>query len=307
MNRALISSTRPSPSLPAPVFGTAEAEAAARLIELALAEDLGSCGDITSQALLPTELKGNVQVTARASGIVSGLPIGPLVLREVDPSCRWEPLCPDGAHVDAGAAVAMLGGPVRSLLTAERTILNFLTHLSGVATLTRQYVDAVAGTGAVILDTRKTLPGWRLLEKYAVRCGGGTNHRMGLWDAVLIKDNHLAAVTEHSGTPLADILRLTRERVSAQTIVEIEVDSLEQLADALTGAPDLILLDNMSHDQLAEAVNLRNQSAPSVLLEASGGVDLSTVAAIAQSGVDRISIGRITHSAPALDLAFDWP
>lgn len=287
-------------------FGPAETAAAERLVELAIAEDLGDRGDITSQALLPPELTGSVNLVARAGGVVSGIPVGQLALRRTDATCRWESIVADGARMGRGTVLATLSGPVRSLLTAERTVLNFLTHLSGIATLTRRYVDAVAGTSAVILDTRKTLPGWRVLEKYAVRCGGGTNHRIGLWDAVLIKDNHLAAVSEHSGRPLAEIVRIARERAPAGVTIEIEVDSLEQLADALAGAPDLVLLDNMSPTRLRDAVALRNRIAPGVLLEASGGVELASVAAIARCGVDRISVGRITHSAPAVDLAFDW-
>ncbi len=287
-------------------FGPVEVDASAALIELALAEDLGERGDITSQALLPAEASGCVRIVAREAGVVSGLPVGRLVLEEVDPTCDWETDRSDGDPVEGGSVVASLSGPVRSLLAAERTILNFLTHLSGVATLTRRYVAAVAGTSAVILDTRKTLPGWRMLEKYAVRCGGGTNHRIGLWDAVLIKDNHLAAVAEQKRGSLADVVRLARAQVPAGVVVEIEVDSLAQLADALTGAPDIVLLDNMAPSRLREAVELRDREAPGVLLEASGGVDLTTVAEIARSGVDRISVGRLTHSAPALDLAFDW-
>ena len=164
------------------------------LIVLALAEDVGTAGDITSNSLLPADMTGSVNIVSREPGVLAGLPIGELVLSEVDAECEWTAICTDGGALQPGTIVATLSGPVRSLLTAERTILNFLTHLSGIATLTRTYVDAVAGTKAVILDTRKTLPGWRMLQKYAVRCGGGTNHRVGLWDAVLIKDNHLAAV-----------------------------------------------------------------------------------------------------------------
>lgn len=289
-----------------PEFGPDEEAAAATLIRLALAEDLGERGDITSQTLLPEDLQGRVQIVSRGAGVISGLPVGERVLGEVDPACRWETRHSDGERIQEGVVVAKLSGPVRSLLTAERTILNFLTHLSGVATLTRRFVEAVAGTSAVILDTRKTLPGWRVLEKYAVRCGGGTNHRMGLHDAVLIKDNHLAAVAEHQRGSLANIVRFTREHVPAGVAIEIEVDTLEQLQDALQGGPDSVLLDNMTPSMLKDAVALRDSAAPSVLLEASGGVDLSTVVAIARSGVDRISVGRLTHSAPALDLSFDW-
>lgn len=183
-------------------------------------------------------------------------------------------------------------------------MLNFMTHLSGIATLTRRFVDAVRGTRAEVLDTRKTLPGWRLLEKYAVRCGGGTNHRMGLYDGVLIKDNHLAAWTESDS--IAAAVETARQRSPAGVSIEVEVDTLDQLSDALRGGPDIVLLDNMDVATLRQAVNIRDHTAPRVLLEASGGVTLETVAAIAQTGVERISVGGLTHSAPALDLAFDW-
>ena len=180
-----------------------------------------------------------------------------------------------------------------------------MTHLSGIATLTRIYVDAVAGTRARILDTRKTLPGWRLLEKYAVRCGGGTNHRMGLYDGVLIKDNHIAAWTESSS--IAEAVRTARAKSPKGVSIEVEVDTITQLQDALQGSPDIVLLDNMDVETLNEAVSVRNRLASGVLLEASGGVNLETVAGIARTGVERISIGALTHSAPALDLGFDWP
>lgn len=284
-------------------FGAPEQAAAARLVELALPEDLGEWGDVTSRSLLPAERQGHVQLLAREGGILCGLPIGQLVLGAVDPVCTWTPHSADGDEVRRGTCAAMLTGSVRSLLTAERTILNFLTHLSGVATLTRRFVDAVRETKVVILDTRKTLPGWRVLQKYAVRCGGGTNHRMGLGDAVLIKDNHLAALR---GCSLADVVRRARRGVPERMPVEIEVDSLEQLVDALEGGPDALLLDNMGDPLLREAVALRDRLAPGVLLEASGGITLQNVGEIARTGVDRISIGRLTHSAPALDLAFDW-
>ena len=289
-----------------PSFGTAEQSSARTLIALALEEDLGTFGDITSDAMLPAEITGSVNIVSRVPGVVSGLPIGEMVLLEVDARCEWQSHADDGHDVEPGSVVASLSGHVRSLLRAERTILNFLTHLSGIATLTRTYVDAVGGTNAVILDTRKTLPGWRILQKYAVRCGGGTNHRIGLWDAVLIKDNHLAAVAENAGGSLAEVVRLAREKAPRGVVIEIEVDSLEQLADAVQGAPDIVLLDNMTPMQLSEAVSLRDRESPGVLLEASGGVDLTTVTAIAQTGVERISIGRLTHSAPSLDLGFDW-
>lgn len=209
----------------------------------------------------------------------------------------------DGERVDRGTIIAEVDGPLFQLLVAERTMLNFLTHLSGIATLTRKFVDAVAGTRAKILDTRKTLPGWRLLQKYAVRCGGGANHRLGLYDGVLIKDNHLAAWTQSKS--IAAAVEAARNRWP-NVPVEVEVESLAQLQDALAGSPSIVLLDNMSCATMAEAVALRDRLAPGVQLEASGGVSLDNVAEIARTGVDRISIGALTHSAPALDLAFDW-
>jgi nicotinate-nucleotide pyrophosphorylase (carboxylating) len=219
---------------------------------------------------------------------------------------RVEVLVPDGSVLQPGQVVAHLSGPLRALLTGERTALNFLLRLSGVATLTSQYVAQVAGTRAGVYDTRKTFPGWRLLDKYAVRAGGGRNHRMGLYDQVLIKDNHLAGWQtlpgEHS---LPGAVRRCRE-LYPQLVVEIEVDTLTQLQQVLPARPDIVLLDNMSPQQLAEGVALRDRLAPAVELEASGGVSLRTVGAIAQTGVERISVGGLTHSARALDLAFDW-
>lgn len=286
-----------------PGFEKAERDAALTLVRLALAEDLSMVGDLTCRTLIRPDERAAVQVVARVDGVLSGLPIGPLVFAELDPSVRWEAHCQDGDRVCRGTAVATATGPVAGLLTGERTMLNFLTHLSGIATVTRRYVDAVTGTRARVLDTRKTLPGWRVLEKYAVRCGGGKNHRMGLYDGVLIKDNHLAAWTESAS--IADAVRQAR-RTSPGLPVEVEVDSLEQLQDALGGAPEIVLLDNMSVPLLRQAVALRDGMAPQVQLEASGGVTLETIAAIAATGVERISVGALTHSAPAMDLAFDW-
>ena len=285
-------------------FGTSEQTAAETLIALALAEDLSSVGDLTCAALIRPDEQAAVQVVARKDGILSGSPIGRRVFARLDPSVRWKTHQRDGEHVTAGSAVATVIGPLRSLLIGERTMLNFMTHLSGIATLTRRFVDAVRGTRAEILDTRKTLPGWRLLEKYAVRCGGGTNHRMGLYDGVLIKDNHLAAWTESDS--IAAAVETARQRSPAGISIEVEVETLDQLTDALRGGPDIVLLDNMDVATLRQAVNMRDHTAPRVLLEASGGVTLETVAAIAQTGVERISVGGLTHSAPALDLAFDW-
>jgi nicotinate-nucleotide pyrophosphorylase (carboxylating) len=292
-------------------FSEIEQNAARELIRLALAEDLGSRGDVTTTALISPNQMGSVQIVARAAGVLAGLPVAVMVFNEIDQTVAFSPRSSDGEALDAGAVVAEITGKVQSLLAAERTCLNFLTHLSGVATLTRRYVEAVAGTKAGIYDTRKTLPGWRVLQKYAVRAGGGRNHRMGLYDMILIKDNHLAgwraAATDAS---VAGAVGTARGRVAADTgaevPVEVEVDTLEQLADALAGNPDIVLLDNMSPEKLREAVAMRNHNAPGVELEASGGVSLATVKAIAATGVERISIGALTHSAPALDLAFDW-
>jgi nicotinate-nucleotide pyrophosphorylase (carboxylating) len=241
---------------------------------------------------------------------LAGLIVVEHLLRELDLITWWKPLLADGDRLERGSVIARLDGPMRSLLAIERAALNFLQHLSGIATLTAQYVAAVAGTRARIYDTRKTTPGWRALEKYAVRCGGGFNHRFGLHDAVLIKDNHLAwlRMDASSGTrdPISAAVAAARAFAPSGTIVEIEVDSLEELAQALASLPDVILLDNLAPDLVAEAVRRRDAVAPRVELEASGGVNLASVQALAQTGVDRISVGALTHSAPALDLAMDF-
>lgn len=284
----------------------ADRAAAETLISLALAEDLGERGDLTSQTLIPLAARGTVQVVARQAGVLAGLPLVASVFANLDPDVTVTPRVADGDRLTRRTVVADVSGPVRSLLTGERTMLNFLTHLSGIATLTRQFVDAVAGTRAVILDTRKTLPGWRRLQKYAVRCGGGANHRMGLYDAILIKDNHLAAWTADHTHDIASAVRLARRAAPPGVTVEVEVDRLEQLREVLPVGPDIVLLDNMRLDLLRQSVQLRDSLAPQVQLEASGGVTLATVADIARTGVDRISSGALTHSAPNLDLAFDW-
>jgi nicotinate-nucleotide pyrophosphorylase (carboxylating) len=286
-------------------FTAVEAAACRRLAALALEEDLGAEGDLTSQTTIPEDLQGRAALVARTAGVLSGLPAAGLVLAAVDPRLALEPDKEDGARLEAGNRLAVVAGPMRSLLSAERTALNFLQRLSGVATQTRVYVDAVAGLLCRILDTRKTTPGWRLLEKYAVRCGGGHNHRTGLYDGVLIKDNHLAAL---GGGPEA-IRRAVdeaRRRFGHAVPLEVEVDTLEQLDTALACRPDIVLLDNMGPDRLREAVRRRNQAAPGVQLEASGGVNLRTVRALAETGVDRISVGALTHSAAALDIGLDY-
>lgn len=287
-----------------------------QLIRLAIREDLDRTYDWTTIALIPPEAEGRARVTARADGVVAGLPVGRLLVEEFDPRLVWRPLLEDGATVAAGEPLAAISGPARSLLAAERPLLNFIGRLSGVATTTSRFVQAIAGTKARLYDTRKTIPAWRRLEKYAVRRGGGHNHRTGLFDAVLIKDNHLALAAALGGqafTPAQAVLRarqflarLPEGDPARDLIVEIEVDSLAQLQDVLPAAPDLVLLDNMSLDDLARAVRLRDEAGSAVELEASGSVRLDTAAAIAATGVDRISAGALTHSAVWLDVALDW-
>lgn len=285
-----------------------EQQSARRLIALALEEDLGTSGDITSNSLIDASHSGTVSIVARKPGVLCGTVLIPLILQQVDQhgSVQYEQKLEDGETLAKGALIATLSGPTRILLTAERTILNFLTHLSGVATLTAEFVSRVSGTKAQILDTRKTHPGYRLLEKYAVRCGRGKNHRIGLFDEAMIKDNHLAAFA-NSGAAATIPAAIAKVREQHPGIVlTLEVDTLEQLQSGLESDPNIILLDNMTLDQLREAVALRDEKNPQVLLEASGGVNLDTVRDIAQTGVDRISVGAMTHSAVALDLGFDW-
>lgn len=278
-----------------------------RLIETALYEDLADGVDLTTEALVPDDACASIQIVARQPGVLSGMSVLERLLIKEFGAIELNRLREDGERLQAGAVVGILQGNLGRILTLERTILNFLTLLSGVATLTREFVDAVNGTDVKILDTRKTLPGLRSLQKFAVRCGGGSNHRFGLFDAVLIKDNHLAWWSrKDSHATLAQAVLQARTAVPRGTIIEIEVDSLEQFQAVLNGSPDIVLLDNMSLGELREAVAIRDQINREILLEASGGVTLTTVSEIAQTGVDRISVGALTHSAPALDLAFDW-
>jgi nicotinate-nucleotide pyrophosphorylase (carboxylating) len=230
------------------------------------------------------------------------------VFSELDASVTVQYHKQDGDTVTRQTLIASITGPVRTLLTGERTVLNFMTLLSGIASRTAEFVAEVKHTNAVILDTRKTFPGYRLLQKYAVRCGGGTNHRMGLYDGILIKDNHIAARGDSTcAAAVADARRYAKLH-HVNPNIEIEVDSLDQLRNALQESPEIVLLDNMSPETMQQAVAIRNSSnSPSTHLEASGGVTLLTVRAIAESGVDRISIGSLTHSSPALDIGFDWP
>jgi nicotinate-nucleotide pyrophosphorylase (carboxylating) len=280
---------------------------AQNLIDLALAEDLlPAMVDVTSRLTIPETASGSARFVARASGVLAGEPVLRLLSERFGLKVGPEPTLLDGDRLEPGSVIARVEGPMRGLLAMERTALNFLQRLSGVATMTARFVAEVAGTKAVILDTRKTTPGWRALEKYAVRSGGGTNHRAGLYDAVLIKDNHLAWLAE-GGDPIGRAVGLARAGAPEGTkFIMVEVDTLEQLDRALQVGPDIILVDNLGPEKLTEAVRRRDARAPGILLEASGGVTLATVGALARSGVDRISVGALTHSAPALDIGLDF-
>jgi nicotinate-nucleotide pyrophosphorylase (carboxylating) len=289
-----------------------------RLLDLAIREDLGSAGDCTTLALVPENVRGRAAVISRSAGILAGEPAVAATGARFSPGLNWSASAQDGQAVLAGQTIGVLDGPAAAMLAAERPLLNLLGRLSGIASLTRRYVDLVAGTRAGIYDTRKTTPGWRSLEKYAVRCGGGRNHRSGLYEAVLIKDNHLAVGAEvrphgQGGYSPGEAVRKARQyceqhfgEAGRRMIVEVEVDSLLQLDEVLTAEPDIVLLDNMSPAMLREAVARRDAVAAAVELEASGGIDLTTVRGVAETGVERISVGALTHSAVALDFGLDW-
>ncbi len=267
-------------------------------VRAALEEDLGRAGDITSQLTIPANKTAAVRLVARRPGRIAGLICAEAAFRLVDPTITFEASAPDGSEVAGGALLATISGPARSILTGERVALNFLGPLSGTATATAALVKAVDGTGARIVCTRKTLPGLRALQKYAVRCGGGFNHRFGLDDAAMVKDNHIAAAGG-----LAAALAALRAGLGHMVKIEVEVDSIAQLEEAMANGADTILLDNMSLDDLRRAVALAKGKA---VLEASGNVTLATVSAIAETGVDYISSGAITHSAPNLDIGLDF-
>lgn len=270
------------------------------VIDRALAEDLADGPDVTTLATVPADQSMRAQLTPRQAGVLAGGPIAAQVFRTVIGSeVRVEQLVPEGGTLVPGEPALIVHGPTAGILTAERTALNLLTHLSGIASATRTWVDAVAGTGARIRDTRKTLPGLRALEKYAVRCGGGVNHRMSLGDAALIKDNHVAA----AGSVTAAIKAV--RALDPDITLEVEVDTLEQFDEAIGAGAELVLLDNFSLADTAEAV-LRARALPRrVYLEASGGLTLDRARAVARTGVDYLAVGALTHSAPALDLGLD--
>ncbi len=272
-----------------------------QLIGMALAEDAGP-GDITAQCFVPADRQARAEIRAKESGIVAGTEVAAAVFHTLDPSVQTTVLLGDGSRVNRGDVVLSVDGPARAILTAERTALNFLQRLSGIATQTRQYVDAVAGTGAQILDTRKTTPGWRSLEKLAVRAGGGTNHRTGLYDMVMVKDNHLQAAGSLAELQTGIDLALKKQ---PGVKIEIEADTLHQVSEFLTlRGVDVIMLDNMALDEMRECVALARTSG--VKLEASGGVTLERLPEIAATGVDYISSGALTHSVKALDLSLDF-
>lgn len=261
-----------------------------------LAEDLGPGGDITSAAVIPAEARFTGTMDSRDAIVVAGLPIAEAFFRALDPDVVIERLVEDGQSVPAGTDLLRLHGLARAMLTAERSALNTVQHLSGIATMTRGYVDAISGTGATLLDTRKTIPGLRTLEKYATRMGGATNHRMGLWDAAMIKDNHVA-VAGGVGPAVARAVAAGIERII------VEVDSLDQIEPALAAGATHLLLDNMDPATLSEAVGIVAGRVPT---EASGGVRLETIRAIAETGVTYVSVGRLTQSAPAADIGLDF-
>ena len=264
----------------------------------ALDEDLGLAGDITTNATVAANATANAVIAARKPGIVAGLALAEAAFRAVGPETDFTIETGDGEAVKPGAVIARISGNARALLTAERVALNFLGRLSGIATLTRQYVDRVAGTHAKIVDTRKTTPGLRAFEKYAVRCGGGFNHRVGLFDAVLIKDNHIVAAGG-----VARAIRAAKSAAGHMTKIEVEVDTLAQLEIVMRENVDCVLLDNMTPADLAKAVAIVGGRC---LTEASGGVNLETVKEVAQTGVDLISVGALTHSVSVLDLGLDF-
>ncbi|WP_416068632.1 carboxylating nicotinate-nucleotide diphosphorylase (plasmid) [Rhizobium sp. YTUHZ045] len=267
-------------------------------VRTALAEDLGLAGDITSAAVIPSDHRSRFALAARKPGVIAGLDVAELAFALVDPAISLTRNVEDGAKVGAGDVIALVEGPSRGLLTGERTALNFLGHLSGIATVTAGIVEAIAGTTASVVCTRKTTPGLRAVEKYAVRAGGGMNHRFALNDAVLIKDNHIAVAGS-----ISEALRRAKAGVGHMVKIEVEVDTLDQLREAMDVGVDAVLLDNMTPELLRDAVSF---VAGRAITEASGGTTPATAAKIAASGVDLLSVGWLTHSAPCLDIGLDW-
>lgn len=270
-------------------------------VRAALAEDVGP-GDVTTQAIVPAEVRASARLVAREPLVLAGRALAEAAFRELDPGVVLEPLAKDGDRLERGQTVLRISGLARALLTAERVALNFVQRLSGIATLTARYVAAVEGTGAHILDTRKTTPGWRRFEKYAVACGGGQNHRMGLYDLVMIKDNHLEALAHAKPNPVAAAVQRARQSCPGLS-VEVEADDVRLARWAAEAGADIVLLDNMTPERLIEAVRV---IAGRCQTEASGGITLETVRAAAEAGVDCLSVGALTHSARSADLALDF-
>ncbi len=306
-----------------PVFSKAAKSDCLKLIEMALVEDLGAADleagvDCTTDAIVPKQSNARAAFVSRDAGVVCGIEIAKLAIANWAPQLSLKVELNDGQRVRPQETIAVMSGPARDILTMERTCLNFMCRLSGISTLTNQYVQQISGTSGCVLDTRKTTPGWRRLEKYAVACGGGQNHRMGLYDAIMIKDNHLAffrSQVDDARNTIPAAIRIARQWIvdhksslphGDQTVLQLEVDTLAQLEIALGTDCDIVLLDNMDCDQLCRAVEMRNSRAPAVQLEASGGVNLGTIAKIAQTGVERISVGALTHSAVNFDIGLDW-
>lgn len=278
------------------------------LIQMAIEEDLGR-GDVTTELLFPDSSTAQATIVSREEIVVCGIPVVEEILRQYDPRLKLTPHVKDGQSAHVGSKLATIDGPLRAMLSAERVVLNFLQRLSGIATTTSKYVRAIRGTHAKIYDTRKTLPGWRLLEKYAVRCGGGYNHRLGLYDGILIKDNHLAELGKNFPMRLRRVIEDARN-IKGLEFVAVEVDHVDHQLNHVLKIPgiDIVLLDNMGQWQLKHAVEMRDEmcgKGNKPLLEASGNITLDNVSAIAQCGVDRIAIGAITHSATAVDIGLD--
>ena len=270
-------------------------------VRAALIEDLGRAGDITSNATIGPDRRATAEMNSREAGVIAGLPLAEAAFRLVDPKIRFEALVSDGVRVEPGATIARISGPARGVLSAERVALNFLMHLSGIATYTARFADAIAHTSARVTCTRKTIPGLRSVEKYAVRCGGGSSHRYGLDDAILIKDNHIAVAGG-----IAEALQAAKAFAGHLVKIEIEVDTLAQFAEVLEEGADVCLLDNMGPDMLREAVAMNSSGGGGrIVLEASGNVSLETITTIAETGVDFISTSKITMAAPTLDIGLD--
>jgi nicotinate-nucleotide pyrophosphorylase (carboxylating) len=281
---------------PEPIEGQIMDSKVKHLIRLALSEDIGK-GDLTSEALVGNDLSGKAVIVSKQEGILAGLEAAKLVFQVVDPKIIFRSLKQDGESIKKGDKIALILGRVKSILSAERTALNFLQRLSGIATLTAKYVEQIKGTKAKILDTRKTTPGLRILEKYAVKAGGGENHRMGLFDMILIKENHVKAAGG-----VSNAIKKARSKYRKKRI-EVEVRNLNEVREAIQSVPDWIMLDNMKIQEIKKAVRVIRSAGPEIKIEASGGINLRNVHRIALAGVDFISVGALTHSAPALDLS----